>query len=142
MRTATARQDCATSSAPVGILMTTVLVMVGCAANAPAPGDQTPGGESLDTLRAVVLQLVGDPVCDDVSQCRSMAFGAKPCGGPWSYLVYSVQTADSTRLATAVTRYNDREAQLNRELGRASDCQVVTPPRLSCVNSRCAALPD
>ena len=142
MRTATARQGRTTSSATVGTLITTVLVIVGCAANAPDPGDQSPGSESLDTLRAVVLQLVGDPVCDDVSQCRSMAFGAKPCGGPWSHLVYSAQTADSTRLARAVTRYNHREAQLNRELGRASDCQMVTAPRLSCVSCRCAALPD
>lgn len=141
MGSATARQRRTTPSAAVGLL--SVLVMVGCAASAPAPSSQAGArGESLDTLRAAVLQLAGDPTCEDVSQCRSIAFGSKPCGGPWSYLVYSAQTTDSVSLAAAVSRYNRREAQLNRELGRASDCQVVLPPRLSCVSARCTALRD
>ena len=126
-------------SAPLGsTLVVGILIFVtACGPKTPAPDSRADAGESPDALRADVLQLVGEPACSDVSQCRSIAFGSKPCGGPWSYLVYSVQTADSARLATAVANYNARETQLNRDLGRASDCRMVTAPRLDCVASRC-----
>ncbi len=114
-------------------------VIAGCGANR---GDSDFGQaptESLDTLRATALELIGEPVCENVSQCRSIAFGSKPCGGPWSYVAYSTQATDSAKLAAAVAEYNGREAQLNRELGRASDCRFVGPPKLACVASRCSA---
>lgn len=69
----------------------------------------------LDTL---VLVEMGEPVCEDASQCRMIALGAKPCGGPWSHLVCSARTTDSIRLVQAVARYNQREATLNRKEGR------------------------
>ncbi len=110
-----------------------------CGTKAPAPADREPEAEALDSLRAIVEQLVAEPVCNEASQCRTAAFGAKPCGGPWSYLVYSTQTTDSATLAAAVARYNAREAQMNRESGRMSDCRSITPPELDCANSRCVA---
>ena len=114
-----------------------ITVIVACGTKAPVPADQRTAAHSLDSLRAEVRQLVAEPACDDANQFRAIAFGAKPCGGPWSYLVYSVQTTDSARLAAAVERYNAREDELNRELGRVSDCRMVTAPRLDCVESRC-----
>jgi hypothetical protein len=56
---------------------------------------------SLDSLRAVVLQLIGEPTATSLAQCRLMPAGEKPCGGPRSYLVYSMETTDSTALARA-----------------------------------------
>ncbi len=116
-----------------------ITVIAACGTKTPVPADQRTT-HSLDSLRAEVRQLVAEPACDDANQCRSIAFGSKPCGGPWSYLVYSTQATDSAKLAAAVAQYNAREAQLNRELGRASDCRMVAPPRLDCVASRCAAM--
>lgn len=95
--------------------------------------------QSLDSLRAIVLDIVGEPTCLSSVQCRYVPLGAKPCGGPWTYLVYSIQTTDSILLAGTAADYTEREAQLNRELGRVSDCRAVSPPRLDCVDSRCVA---
>lgn len=100
-------------------------------------GDVPP--TSLSTLRADIVALVGDPTCSDEAQCRAMPFGSKPCGGPWSYLVYSTGATDSARLAAAVARYNVEEARLNTEEGRVSDCAVVTPPVPQCLEGRCTA---
>jgi hypothetical protein len=98
-------------------------------------------GATLPDLRAEVMRLIGDASCNDVSQCRTIAFGAKPCGGPWQYLVYSTAITDSTALAAAVARYNAREAEINRAEGRMSDCAFVAPPNLARVNGRCVAAP-
>jgi hypothetical protein len=109
----------------------------------PAPPDSAEIGAdtaSLETLRAEVRDQLGDPTCTDLGQCRTIPFGAKPCGGPWSYLVYSVATTDSARLADAVYRYTAREHELNRLEGRVSDCALVTEPEVICADGQCASV--
>jgi hypothetical protein len=95
--------------------------------------------DPLDSLRVVVHQLSSDTPCEDAGQCRAVAFGSKPCGGPWSYLIYSTLATDSARLSEAVALYNAREAELNRQAGRVSDCRSVAKPALGCVSARCQA---
>jgi hypothetical protein len=92
---------------------------------------------SLDVLRAEVRAQLGDPTCTITAQCRTIPFGAKPCGGPWSYLVYSVATTDSAQLAVAVDRYTAREHELNRLEERVSDCSLVTEPEVMCADGQC-----
>lgn len=120
-------------------LAAAVVLLTACG---PGRGGHTAQPEApgtLTSLEARVQAELGEPVCDDVSECRTMAFGTKPCGGPWSYLVYSIRTTDSTRMEEAVARYNRLEATLNREEGRMSDCSIVAAPQLACVAGRCTA---
>jgi hypothetical protein len=98
------------------------------------PADST----RLRQLRESVTQVLQVPTCVDRSQCRVMPLGAKPCGGPWSYLIYSTATTDSARLAAAVTKYTSYQTDLNRKLGLVSDCQFVPPPQVDCVSGQCA----
>ncbi|WP_340067220.1 hypothetical protein [Ascidiimonas aurantiaca] len=75
--------------------------------------------------------------CDGVSQCRSIAFGSKPCGGPWSYLVYSA-SINTDRLEQMVRSYNAREKAFNIQWNLVSDCEMVLPPtRIECVENEC-----
>ena len=97
-------------------------------------GDST----GLQQLREAALRRLGRPSCSARSNCRVIPVGSKPCGGPWSYAVYSTATTDSAALAVAVQRYNAAEAELNRKLGRVSDCSFVAPPKLDCVDGMCA----
>ena len=96
---------------------------------------------NLAALRAHALALVGEPSCTDVSQCRLIAFGAKPCGGPWRFLLYSTATTDSVQLQVAVSNYNARETELNRVYHRTSDCSVVPRPHVTVINGRCELAP-
>jgi len=66
-----------------------------------------------------------------------MGVGSKPCGGPRSYVVYSMVTTDSAALALITQRYNAADARLNRERGLVSDCTFLPPPELECVGGRC-----
>jgi hypothetical protein len=63
------------------------------------------------------------------ADCKSIPIGAKPCGGPWSYLVYSSSTTNETRLRSLIAQFNERQANLNRRLGMASDCMYVGAPQ-------------
>jgi hypothetical protein len=114
--------------------------------DAPSPSDssvvdpEVPRAQQrLDSLATAIDAAVGDAGAEDVSQCRAVAYGAKPCGGPWRYLVYSTAATDSTRLAWMVNEYTDTQDYLNRKLGRISDCAVVTEPSLALEEGRCVA---
>ncbi len=117
------------------------LSATGCHATARPAANVKVGADDttrLGELRQAVASRVGTTRCVDRSQCRAMPLGSKPCGGPWSYVVYSTATTDSGALALAVQRYNVADAELNRKLGRVSDCSFVSPPKLDCVLGFCA----
>jgi hypothetical protein len=95
---------------------------------------------NLDGLRESIARQVGTAACSSPTVCRTLPMGAKPCGGPRKYLVYSVSTSDSARLAVDVARYSQAEARLNEEKGLVSDCSAVVKPEVSCVSGRCVAM--
>jgi hypothetical protein len=121
-------------------LIAVAIALIACGTGNPQGDAVPPAPSNLDSLRHTILSLVAEPSCKDVGECRALPFGAKPCGGPWSYLVFSTQVTDSTELARVVRQYGEREAELNRELGRVSDCQMVAPAKLECVAGRCEAV--
>ena len=70
-------------------------------------------------------------------ECKVIAFGSKPCGGPWSYLVYST-SIDEERLEALVESYNIYEQDYNMACDVASDCMFVTEPtELTCEDGKC-----
>lgn len=120
-----------------------ILVLAACGGSpARSPSTSAQLDEmSLDSLRATITALIGEPVATSASQCRAIAFGSKPCGGPWSYLVYSTAVTDSVKLADLVSLYNQREADLNRAEGRMSDCRAVVLPSILLSRGRCSLAP-
>jgi hypothetical protein len=106
----------------------------------------------LTRLRAEIDELIAQPVCDgiekpcgtpackDEENCRYIGIGAKPCGGPWEFLVYSTETVDEQFLRKQVTAYNSLEDKMNRTYGYASDCSLPNEPLIGCVEGRCTDL--
>ena len=93
----------------------------------------------LAEMRREIDALIGDAAGASIEDCRYMALGDKPCGGPWEYIVYSVSSTDSTALAERVTAYNAFEEEMNRRYWSISDCMYVTPPVLVYRDGRCLA---
>lgn len=78
--------------------------------------------------------------CSQSSGCMSMAFGSKPCGGPWEYIVFP-DSVDIDALTQMVNEYNEMEHQFNIETGAISDCAVVNPPsQIECINGQCTII--
>lgn len=118
-------------------------VMSGChrGSRTPQPGDESLADTTrLRELREAVTREIGTPRCENRAQCGTMPFGAKPCGGPWSYLVYSRATTDTARLAAAVREYTVFQSGLNRRSGLVSDCRFTPRPAVDCVAGIC--VPD
>ncbi len=107
------------------------LIFVSCSAD--EDGDQ----ERLRTMKQDILQIVGTPTCSGEGSCRFFAFGAKPCGGPWEYVVYSIDNVDEPLLLRKVREYNKFEEELNAKYGYVSDCTVPNTPELACQGGRC-----
>lgn len=94
----------------------------------------------LDKMKVAIETLANTSVCNENFECRYMAYGSKPCGGPWGYLVYST-SIDTLKLAQLVEEYDKFEDVLNKECERFSDCAMVNPPqRLECENNKCIAI--
>ena len=103
----------------------------GCQISGP---DDEPG---LDELETRILALIGDAPAQEASSCRAIAFGSKPCGGPWAYLIYSTEFTDDAELTDLVEEYNQVQARVNREKGTISDCMFVTPPDIAHQGGYC-----
>lgn len=87
-----------------------------------------------------ILSLVENASCVENSQCEFIALGNKPCGGPWSYIVYP-STMDTKLLLEQVAIYNLKEQQYNQKWNAISDCMFVMPPkRVDCINNKCVAV--
>ena len=100
----------------------------------PEEGDRA----KLVEMRREISALIGDAECEATEACRQVGIGAKPCGGPWEYLIYSV--ADSAALADRLVGYNGFEADMNRRYGYSSDCSVPNEPIPGCDAGRCVDL--
>lgn len=116
-------------SAFVASLACVALTLTACAAVAPA----TPAG-----LPAAISGAVKDG-CAVASDCAVMGIGARACGGPADYLVYSRIASDVPALTRAVTDYNAAQAATLRRRRVRSTCEVVPAPDVACVARRCVA---
>ncbi len=102
--------------------------------------DEAADRARLDKREAEIDDLIGEATCKDAKDCRVIAFGAKPCGGPWSFKIYSEAMVDSVALADMVTDYNRLNQVFNDRYGWMSDCMVVAPPDVDCVDGHCVVV--
>tara|TARA_R110001583_G_scaffold77118_1_gene210243 strand:+ start:851 stop:1240 length:390 start_codon:yes stop_codon:yes gene_type:complete len=122
------------------ILKTIALMAIvfGCSKNAEPSQDK----ENLDlsSLKDEIEQIINSEDCSEASTCEFIAFGSKPCGGAWSYLVYS-SNIDVELLKQKVSIYNKLESEYNIKWNVISDCMAVSPPsNVACINGKCTAV--
>jgi len=84
--------------------MIPVIIMIVCVASLAACKDDDPVFDeaadraTLDKMAAQIDTLITEGTCTDSEDCRSIAFGDKPCGGHWPG--WSRRTTSSTRCST------------------------------------------
>jgi len=99
---------------------------------APAPAE----AESV-RLGRELRALIGPAACSADSQCRSIAVGAKACGGPAGYAAWSTQGSDAQKLTELARRQAEAQRREIEASGMASNCAMVTDPGAACVAGRC-----
>ncbi|MFB9055496.1 hypothetical protein ACFFU9_01960 [Mariniflexile ostreae] len=91
----------------------------------------------LKSLKSKIETLINTSICDKSTTCKYIAFGSKPCGGPWRYLLYTT-SIDEEKLKTLIELYNTKEAAFNTKWGIVSDCAFLEPPvNITCENNIC-----
>lgn len=96
--------------------------------------------QALNASKKAIQDLAATSICNSTFTCKFIALGSKPCGGPWSYLVYST-SIDTEKLEKMVEAYNKKEADFNEKWGSVSDCMFVSPPSsVNCENNTCIAI--
>jgi hypothetical protein len=95
---------------------------------------------TLDMKYQAVHNLIQDLSCTDSSSCASIGVGSKPCGGPWSFLVYSKDAVDQEELTVTVADLNAYEAEYNAQEGIVSDCSMAREAKPGCVDHKCVDL--
>lgn len=93
--------------------------------------------EHMEAADVKVRQAIYENSCSESAECRSIAYGVKPCGGPESYLIYSTRTVEPEALQALVDVYNDYRNRYNIEQEAVSDCSVVMPPETECMAGTC-----
>ena len=97
--------------------------------------------ERLASLEISIDSLVSTEA-NDITQCRPIAFGSRACGGPETYLVYSVKGTDEDKLKELVAEFNDLSERLNEEMQLSSICVVELEPELVIADGQCQAAPE
>ena len=91
----------------------------------------------LVTFKSNIVAMTSESICSDEFECRFIAFGSKPCGGPWEFLTYTT-SIDTVALTSLVADYNQLEANYNINCGAVSDCSAPQPPiGFDCENNQC-----
>ncbi|MDX5586005.1 MAG: hypothetical protein QNK20_14015 [Aureibaculum sp.] len=118
-----------------------LLIAVGCSLEgATGQEQQELDLKVLSNLGDDINVLIESSVCTDETECAFIAFGTKPCGGPWGYLVYS-NSIDTDELIEKVERFNQLQNTYNLRYNIISDCSVVSPPdTLICEDNKCKAV--
>ena len=69
----------------LAVFASAALIVAGAACQ---PDDQEDRDRRyLQELEAEIDAMIADAPCTGDGDCRAVAFGVKPCGGPWSYKI-------------------------------------------------------
>ncbi|MFL6697318.1 MAG: hypothetical protein ACJ8GJ_09150 [Vitreoscilla sp.] len=91
-----------------------------------------PAAAGASAAQGRIEALIGDAGCDEQGQCRTVGIGAKPCGGPESWLAWSTRSTDARALQDAVQAQVQARKAENQRSGLASDCMVRPEPTAVC----------
>jgi|GEM_PF-3398131 len=88
-------------------------------------------------LQSAIDEEIAQAACTEDTQCKALAMGANPCGGPESYLAYSTLNTNETRLRELAAQYKMIRRTLHSKTGTMGACIVIPEPTLRCENQQC-----
>lgn len=95
--------------------------------------------QKLEQMGKQIQEFAKNKACSNGDGCRTMPMGAKACGGPTNYIIYSLSKTDEKQLTEKVKQYTDFQKELNVKYNRTSDCLFLSPPTVDCLNGVCAS---
>ena len=100
-------------------------------------GDFDTDQAELESRFAEIESMVANREARRASQCHTMAVGAKSCGGPSTYIIYSSKSVDESELEDLVCYYTAFQRAMNTEYELISDCALEAAPNIELVDGNC-----
>lgn len=107
------------------------------APSVPAPSVPAAAAPAQPETFTQIKNLIGKAECSSDSQCQILPVGARPCGGPASYLAWSSARTSSGELQALADRYRTEQQERNARSGMMSDCRAIAPPAVACRAGSC-----
>ncbi|WP_343524276.1 hypothetical protein [Pedobacter sp.] len=119
------------------ILTSTVLIMsLMLACKDRIETRQNADQAELENLYLEIEKLAKQFTCENASEWKYTAIGAKACGGAAGYIAYSIKIDESSFLKK-VEQYTKLQADFNKKYGVSSDCALVIQPKsVTCDNRK------
>jgi hypothetical protein len=96
--------------------------------------------EQLEIKKQEIQNYINSFSCSESIGCGFISFGSKPCGGPYTYLLFP-NSVNLTKLKEMVADYNEMNRLFNMQTGAVSDCMYQLPPtEVKCVNGVCTII--
>lgn len=110
------------------------------AAPAPVAAPLAAAAPAAGSLMQQITAEIGAAACDAPAQCKTLAIGAKACGGPESHVAYSTKQSDGAKLTALAARHAEARKKADARSGMMSTCSVVSDPGATCDAGRCVTL--
>jgi hypothetical protein len=96
--------------------------------------------EQLEIKKQEIQNYINSFSCSESIGCGFISFGSKPCGGPYTYLLFP-NSVNLTKLKEMVADYNEMNRLFNMQTEAVSDCMYQLPPtEVKCVNGVCTII--
>lgn len=113
------------------------IALVSCAQTAPPSAAKPKTQPESERLAGELRTLIGPASCSADTQCRTVAVGAKACGGPAGYWAWSTESTDAQALNALAERQAAAQRREVASSGLRSNCMLTTDPGAACVAGRC-----
>jgi hypothetical protein len=107
------------------------LLLAACQPLIAQPAKPSSNASTQDLARQIDAE-IGTPRCTADAQCRTLAVGARACGGPESFRPYAAPPAKPERLEKLAQQHADLQRNAQQSDGRMSICSVVADPGARC----------
>ena len=84
-----------------------------------------------------IRDMVANRSASKANQCHTMAVGAKACGGPATYIIYSTKNVNESDLEDRVCYYTAFQRAMNTEYELVSDCALEAAPNIELRDGTC-----
>lgn len=117
----------------IASLATSTLLLSGCASTPASNNNQQ---TDLSGFNSELNSIVSDNSCTASFQCKVLEVGARACGGPSKYVVYSTLNTSQERAEQVAQQITDEQKAKNKAQG-LTDCSPVLEVQSLCINQQC-----